>query len=164
MIVGEIIFFRRVILQVIQLDWRIVEVSFLAALLSCLVFGLAPAWQAVRLNFVGALKDGGHGTSSGRRTPGRGLRRTRAERTAAQGDHLSRHKLREQPLRPDHDQRNEQHLPAFADACSERNSDKGRTGERGQHADKNAEPPDQCSNAVCGRFEPPDAPREQTRA
>ncbi len=54
-----------------QLDWRVVEFSFLVALVSCLFFGLAPAWQTVRMDFVPALKDGGHGTSAGRRTLGR---------------------------------------------------------------------------------------------
>jgi predicted permease len=57
----------------VQLDWRIVEFSFLAALASCLIFGLAPAWQSVRLNFVSALKDGGHGGSGTLRTIGRDI-------------------------------------------------------------------------------------------
>lgn len=55
----------------VQLDWRVVEFSFLVAMVSCLFFGLAPAWQTVRMDFVPALKDGGHGTSGGRRTLGR---------------------------------------------------------------------------------------------
>ena len=55
----------------VQLDWRVVEFSFLAALVSCLFFGLAPAWQTVPMDFVGALKSGGHGVSGERRTLGR---------------------------------------------------------------------------------------------
>jgi predicted permease len=55
----------------VQLDWRIVEFSFLAAFLSCLIFGLAPAWQTVRMDCIGALKDGGYGGSGKMRTLGR---------------------------------------------------------------------------------------------
>ena len=57
----------------VQLDWRVVEFSFLAALVSCLLFGLAPAWQTVRVDFVSALKASGHGVSGGRRTLGRDI-------------------------------------------------------------------------------------------
>ncbi len=52
----------------VQLDWRIVEFSLVAALASCLCFGLAPAWQGARTDFVRALKAGGHGGDGGRRT------------------------------------------------------------------------------------------------
>jgi len=55
----------------VQLDWRVVEFSFLAALVSCLFFGLAPAWQAVRLDVVSALKAGGRGVSGHHRTHAR---------------------------------------------------------------------------------------------
>jgi predicted permease len=55
----------------VQLDWRVVEFSLLAAFVSCFLFGLAPAWQTVRMDFVSALKAGGHGTSGRRRTFGR---------------------------------------------------------------------------------------------
>ena len=55
----------------VQLDWRIVQFSLLAALGSCLIFGLAPAWQTVRMDFVSALKAGGPGASGARRTLGR---------------------------------------------------------------------------------------------
>jgi len=55
----------------VEMDWRIVEFSLLAALASCLAFGLVPAWQAVRLDFVSALKGGGHGVAGQRRTMGR---------------------------------------------------------------------------------------------
>ncbi len=55
----------------VQLDWRVVQFSLLAALASCIFFGLAPAWQTVRMDFVSALKAGGHGVSGARRTFGR---------------------------------------------------------------------------------------------
>jgi len=55
----------------VQLDWRVVQFSLLAALVSCILFGLAPAWQTVRMDFVSALKAGGHGMSGQRRTLGR---------------------------------------------------------------------------------------------
>jgi hypothetical protein len=54
-----------------RLDWRVVEFSLLAALASCLFFGLAPAWQTARTDFVSALKAGGDGASGKRRTFGR---------------------------------------------------------------------------------------------
>jgi macrolide transport system ATP-binding/permease protein len=55
----------------VQLDWRVVQFSLLAALGSCLFFGLAPAWQTARTDFVRALKTGGDGASGTRRTLGR---------------------------------------------------------------------------------------------
>jgi predicted permease len=55
----------------VQMDWRVVEFSLLAALGSCIVFGLAPAWQTARTDFVSALKAGGHGASGQRRTFGK---------------------------------------------------------------------------------------------
>jgi len=55
----------------VEMDWRVVEFSFLAALLSCLIFGLVPAWQTVRMDFFGALKSGGRGAAGSRRTLGR---------------------------------------------------------------------------------------------
>ena len=55
----------------VQLDWRVVEFSFFAALVSCVFFGLAPAWRTVRMDFVSALKAGGHGVSGQPRTIGR---------------------------------------------------------------------------------------------
>jgi len=55
----------------VQLDWRVVEFSLLAAVASCVIFGSAPAWQTVRMDFVSALKAGGHGVSGQRRTLGR---------------------------------------------------------------------------------------------
>jgi predicted permease len=55
----------------LQLDWRVVEFSLLAALASCILFGLAPAWQTARTDLVAALKTGGDSASSQRRTFGR---------------------------------------------------------------------------------------------
>lgn len=55
----------------VRLDWRVMQFSFLAALASCVFFGLVPAWQTARMDFVSALKAGGHGGSGQRRTPGR---------------------------------------------------------------------------------------------
>jgi putative ABC transport system permease protein len=55
----------------VQLDWRVVQFSLLAALGSCLFFGLAPAWQTARTDFVSALKAGGEGASGKGRTFGR---------------------------------------------------------------------------------------------
>ena len=43
----------------VQLDWRVVQFSLLAALASCVFFGLVPAWQTARTDFVSALKAGG---------------------------------------------------------------------------------------------------------
>ena len=50
--------------------------SLLAALGSCIFFGLAPAWRTVRTDFVSALKTGGESASGKRRTFGRKGRRT----------------------------------------------------------------------------------------
>jgi len=55
----------------VQLDWRVVEFSLLAAVASCLLFGLAPAWQTVRMDFLSALKSGGQGSTGHPRTLGR---------------------------------------------------------------------------------------------
>uniref|UniRef100_Q01P15 Permease n=1 Tax=Solibacter usitatus (strain Ellin6076) TaxID=234267 RepID=Q01P15_SOLUE len=54
----------------VRLDWRVVEFSLLAAVGSCLFFGLVPAWQTARTDFVGALK-AGDGASGNGRTMGR---------------------------------------------------------------------------------------------
>jgi predicted permease len=55
----------------VQLDWRVVQFSLLAALGSCILFGLAPAWQTARTDFVSALKAGGEGASGKERMFGR---------------------------------------------------------------------------------------------
>jgi predicted permease len=54
-----------------QLDYRVFLFSLLAAVASALVFGLAPAWQALRTDLVSALKCAGLAASAGRRTIGR---------------------------------------------------------------------------------------------
>jgi predicted permease len=55
----------------VELDWRVVRFSLLAALGSCIIFGLAPAWQTARTDFLRALKTGGDNGSGTRRTLGR---------------------------------------------------------------------------------------------
>ncbi len=56
----------------VTLDWRVVRFGLYAALASCILFGLAPAWQTARTDFVSALKTGGDGSSGQRlRTLGR---------------------------------------------------------------------------------------------
>jgi predicted permease len=55
----------------VQLDWRVVQFSLLAALGSCILFGLAPAWQTARTDFVSALKAGEDGVSGKGRMWGR---------------------------------------------------------------------------------------------
>jgi putative ABC transport system permease protein len=52
----------------VQLDWRVVAFSLLVALVSCILFGLAPAWQTVRTDFLTALKSGGDRASGEGRT------------------------------------------------------------------------------------------------
>jgi predicted permease len=53
------------------MDWRVAGFSLAAALGSCLFFGLAPAWQTARTDFVRALKAGGDGASGKRSMFGR---------------------------------------------------------------------------------------------
>jgi predicted permease len=55
----------------VQLDWRVVQFSLLAALGSCILFGLAPAWQTARTDFVNALRAGAESVSGKPRTFGR---------------------------------------------------------------------------------------------
>lgn len=55
----------------VRMDWRVVEFSLLTALASCLFFGLAPAWQTARTDFVTALRSGGQGASGKLRIFGR---------------------------------------------------------------------------------------------
>jgi predicted permease len=57
----------------VQLDWRVVQFSLLAALVSCLFFGLVPAWQTARTDFVNALKTGGDRAAGKGRTVGRDI-------------------------------------------------------------------------------------------
>jgi predicted permease len=55
----------------VELDWRVVQFSFLVALGSCIFFGLIPSWQTARTDFVSALKSGGGGAAGSGRTFGR---------------------------------------------------------------------------------------------
>ncbi len=59
------------IVLAIDLSGRVLIFSFAAALASALVFGLAPAWQAVKTDLIPALKSGGLTASARRRTIGR---------------------------------------------------------------------------------------------
>ena len=55
----------------IQLDHRVLLFSLFTAVLCTLLFGLAPAWQAVRTDLIPALRSAGLTASSRRRTIGR---------------------------------------------------------------------------------------------
>jgi predicted permease len=55
----------------VQLDQRVFLFSLLAALMSALVFGIAPAWQALKTDLVPALRSAGLTASARRRTIGR---------------------------------------------------------------------------------------------
>ena len=55
----------------VQLDHRVLAFSLIAALVSALFFGLAPALQSTRTGLVPALKAGGQGLQGRRRTIGR---------------------------------------------------------------------------------------------
>ncbi len=48
---------------VLQLDWRLGMFAFTATTLTCLLFGLAPAWQAARVPLTEAMNTGGRGAS-----------------------------------------------------------------------------------------------------
>ena len=50
---------------VLALDWRSVAFASMATVLTGLLFGLAPAWQAARLPLAEALSTGGRGSSDG---------------------------------------------------------------------------------------------------
>jgi len=54
-----------------QLDQRVLFVSLMAALVSVLIFGLAPALQSLKIELISALKSGDSSGSRGRRTLGR---------------------------------------------------------------------------------------------
>jgi len=55
----------------IELDHRVLIFSFLAALVSALIFGIAPALQATKADLAGTLKSAGLTSSARRRTIGR---------------------------------------------------------------------------------------------
>jgi putative ABC transport system permease protein len=52
-------------LDVINADWRMLAFSVLASLVTCLLFGLAPAVTATRLELVDVLKQGGRSGTAG---------------------------------------------------------------------------------------------------
>jgi putative ABC transport system permease protein len=54
-----------------QLDFRVLVISLLAAVVSALLFGLAPAWQSLGTELVPALKSGESGKTTRHRTIGR---------------------------------------------------------------------------------------------
>ncbi|MBI1765154.1 MAG: ABC transporter permease [Acidobacteria bacterium] len=54
-------------LESISLDGRVFGLALAVSLLTGIVFGLAPAWLATRLNVSAALKEGGRGAVSGAR-------------------------------------------------------------------------------------------------
>ena len=53
-------------LDQIQLDWRMFGFTLALSLVTCLVFGLVPAWQASRADLHGALEQSGRGSTPGR--------------------------------------------------------------------------------------------------
>jgi predicted permease len=52
----------------VGIDWRVVLFTAVLALLTSLLFGLAPAWRATDLTLAGELKSGGRGMKGGGRT------------------------------------------------------------------------------------------------
>ena len=50
----------------IKLDWRVLLFTTAVALLTAVLFGLAPAWQATKFNLTETLKDSGRNSSAGR--------------------------------------------------------------------------------------------------
>ena len=47
----------------LTLDWRLATFAFVTTVLTALLFGLAPAWQAARVSLVEAMNIGGRGSS-----------------------------------------------------------------------------------------------------
>jgi hypothetical protein len=54
----------------VEFDWRVMAFTCAVALGTGLLFGVAPAWQAMRVESSGALKDGGSATGDKRRKQG----------------------------------------------------------------------------------------------
>src|SRR5262249_24199523 len=48
----------------IELDWRVLSFTIIVTLMTGLLFGLVPAWQATKLRLNEVLKDGGRGSTS----------------------------------------------------------------------------------------------------
>ena len=55
----------------VQLDQRVLLASLFAAIVSALIFGIAPAWQAVKTDLIAGLRSAGLSSSARRRTLGR---------------------------------------------------------------------------------------------
>ena len=55
----------------VQLDQRVLLASLFAAVVSALIFGIAPAWQAVKTDLIAGLRSAGLSSSARRRTLGR---------------------------------------------------------------------------------------------
>jgi macrolide transport system ATP-binding/permease protein len=55
----------------VQLDQRVLLTSLFAAVVSALIFGIAPAWQAVKTDLIAGLRSAGLSSSARRRTLGR---------------------------------------------------------------------------------------------
>lgn len=53
-------------LDQIGLDWRVFGFTLALALITCLVFGLVPAWQASKVDLHGALEQSGRGSTPAR--------------------------------------------------------------------------------------------------
>ena len=47
-----------------QLDWRVLGFTMALSLVTGIVFGLAPAWRATKVDLTPTLKDGRHGSSA----------------------------------------------------------------------------------------------------
>lgn len=51
-----------------QLDWRVLGFTFALALLTGILFGLAPAWRSTKVDLTPTLKDGGRGSTAASRS------------------------------------------------------------------------------------------------